>query len=196
MVKLFFYVLTLTSLQAEVLNFKVTGYKRSLHKYTDICKAMGIEHTLLIDVKDPIRLDCMGTIVHMKDFCKTQPRKGKLLRGYLNQKLQEGVCEFGTAALVSIGCDKRDKKYCENPNQGCNKLQKIYSQELTLDYHSFIEKDVDDVLNCYYSLPVEEKKIDISKVPLPFQEKDVIDRDIFAFDKVKKRNQEYKPLRN
>ncbi|MCR9205990.1 MAG: hypothetical protein NXH75_15510, partial [Halobacteriovoraceae bacterium] len=183
-------------LNAEVLNFKITGYKRSLHKYSEICKAMGVRHTLLVDVRDTVRLDCMGTVVHMKDFCKSQPRKGKLLRGYLNTKLQEGVCEFGTAAMVSIACDKRDKKYCAKPEMGCGWLQKVYSHELTLDYHSFIEKDVDNVLNCYYSKPIEEKKIDISKVPLPYKEKEVIDRDIFAFDKVKKIRKRLPTLRN
>lgn len=196
MVKLFFYALLLTSIQAEVLDFKITGYKRSLHKYKDICKEMGIEHSLLIDVKDPVRLDCMGTTVHMKDFCLKQPKKGSLLRGYINTKLEEGVCEYGTAAMVSIGCDKRDKKYCADPDAGCRKLKGFYSQELTLDYHSFIEKDVDNVLNCYYSKPVEEKKVDISNVPLPWQEEKVIDQDIFAFDKTKTKFKEDRPLRN
>lgn len=152
---------------------------------------MGVNHALIIEVRNPLRIDCMGTVISMKDFClkKLKEENGSrpFLRGYLNSKLGEGVCEYGTGAMVSIGCDKRDKVYCKDPLEGCEKLNKIYANGLLIDHHSFIEKDVDNVLNCYYAKPLNEPKLELSKVPLPFQEKPVIDNDIFAFDKTHSR---------
>ena len=168
-----------------MLDFDITGYKRSLHSYQDICKGLGIKHVLLVEVKDTLRLDCMGKILHIFDFCRKQPKKGNFLRGYINKKLHEGVCEYGKATHLSLACDKKDNKFCIDPKAGCEKLRRYYSSELQLDHHSLIEKDVDNILNCYYSKE-EEIKVETSDSVLPFNEKEVIDRDLFSFEKVKK----------
>lgn len=179
-------------LNAEVLNFDVSGYNRQLFKYNDVCKEMGIKHLLIVEPLDPLHIDCMGKRVSIKKFCLKkldQSLKQKFLRGYVNKKLNEVVCETGDEAFVSIGCDKRDKHFCKDPTKGCSQLKSIYAHAHEVDYHSFIKKDVDDVLNCYFSFPVRMRAAKVREVfaPLPFEEEPVIDKDIFKFDKVQKR---------
>lgn len=159
-----------------------------------------MKHLLLVEVLDPLHIDCMGNKVSVKDFCLKKlddSQKEKFLRGYVNSKLGEVACEMGDEALVSIGCDKRDKNFCKEPAVGCSRLKKIYAHAHEVDYHSFIKKDVDDVLNCYFSLPLHMKAAKVKEVfdPLPFEEKPIIDRDIFEFDRNPKRylNKKTKP---
>lgn len=141
----------------------------------------------MVDVLDPIHLDCMGEKVSVKDFCLKKINKEQFIRGYINSKLNEVACEMGSEAFLSIGCDKRDKHYCQNPIEGCRKLNKIFAYSHTLNHHSFNEKDVDNVLNCYYSLPVKLKQAKVRELPYPpFEQEPVIDEDLFEFDKVQK----------
>jgi len=188
-----FTLLLILTPQAEVLKYDITGYDRSLHSYKEVCEGLGHKELLLIEVVDALHLDCMGEKVSVKDFClqNKDKAKGSLLRGYVNQKLNEVTCQYGSSAFVSIACDKRDKYLCAKPKLGCERLNKVYALSHELFEYSFIEKDVDNVLNCMY------QRKDISKVEkvttkilLPYQEKEVIDRDIFAFDKVKKLDRE------
>jgi hypothetical protein len=177
---------------AEVLKFDISGYKRDLHKYEEVCKEMGIKHLLLVEPIDPLHLDCMGNRISVKKFCLKKlggEKKERFLRGYINKKLGEVVCEMGDEALVSIGCDKRDKHFCKEPAKGCAKLKKVYAHAHEVDYHSFIKKDVDNVLNCYFSLPIHMKAAKVKEVldPLPFEEEPIIDKDIFGFDHNPKR---------
>jgi|GEM_PF-567465 len=167
---------------AEVLKFDVSGYKRELYSYKLVCEKMGLKHLLMIDVIDPSNLDCMGKKVSIKKFCLQEVGESKFLRGYINTKLSEVVCEKGNKAFLSIGCDKRDKRYCKAPMDGCMKLGKFFAHSHKLSHHSFVEKDVDNVLNCYFDFPELKKPVE----KWSFKEPEVIDKDIFAFDKVQK----------
>ena len=176
---------------AEVLKYDITGYDRTLHSYKEVCQKMGHKELLLIEVTDALHLDCMGSKVSIKDFClqNTDKDKGSLLRGFVNQKLQEVTCQYGESAYVSIACDKRDKYLCQKPKESCERLSNVYALSHNLFEYSFIEKDVDDILNCVYQrkeIPGIEKVT--TKILLPFQEKPIIDKDIFAHEKVKNRS--------
>lgn len=171
----------------EVLKYDITGYNRTFHSYKEVCTKLGHKELLLVDYVDALHLDCMGTKVSVKDFC-LQENKGKnLLRGFVNPRLQEVTCQYGTAAFVSIACDKRDKYLCVKPKEGCERLNKIYALSHKLIEYSFIEKDIDNVLNCMYQrndMPEVEQVT--TKILYPYQEKEVIDRDIFSLNQVKK----------
>ena len=148
---------------------------------------MGIKHLLLVEPLGPLQLDCMGNKVSIKKFCLKkldETKRDRFLRGYINKKLGEVVCEMGDEALVSIGCDKRDKHFCKKPAEGCAKLKGVYAHAHEVNYHSFIKKDVDNVLNCYFSLPLHMKAAKVKEVlnPLPFEEEPIIDKDIYEFD--------------
>ncbi len=177
----------------EVLKYDITGYDRTLHTYKEVCEKMGHKELLLIEVTDALHLDCMGSKVSVKDFClqNTLKDKGNLLRGFVNQKLQEVTCQYGSSAYVSIACDKRDKYLCQKPKESCERLANVYALSHELFEYSFIEKDVDDILNCVYQkkdIPGIESVT--TKILLPYQEKPIIDKDIFAFDKIKNESNE------
>jgi hypothetical protein len=173
-------------LQAEVLKFDIVGYQRDLYSYSEVCKKMVSEHMILVSVKDPATLDCMGTAVKIKSFCEKHGRKQDFLRGYANTKLQEVTCEYGKKAFLSLGCDKAHKHFCQIPQKGCEELKKVYADSLEIENHAFIEKDVDNVLNCYFAAKVKEQPEIITRPVRPWEEKEVIDRDMFEFSKVQK----------
>jgi len=171
---------------AEVLKYDITGYNRTFHTYKEVCTKLGHKELLLVDYVDALHLDCMGTKISVKDFC-LQENKGKnLLRGFVNRRLKEVTCQYGSAAFVSIACDKRDKHFCTKPKEGCERLNKVYALSHKLIKYSFIEKDVDNVLNCMYQRrDLAEVERVTTKILMPFEEKEVIDKDIFSLNEVK-----------
>jgi len=175
---------------AEVLKFDITGYKRELFSYKQVCEKMGHKDLLLVEPKNVMHMDCMGEIVNIKEFCAQVTPKEDFLRGYINLKMKEVVCTRGKAAFLSIACDKRDKVYCEKPKEGCERLNKVYAAGHELEYHTFIEKDVDNVLNCFFQVAAVEKK----KKPrfiIPGEEETVIEPDLFSRKEIKKSSIEY-----
>ncbi len=149
---------------------------------------MGVKHLLLVDVINPIELDCMGKKVSIKDFCLKKVKKDKFLRGYVNSKFKEVKCEMGDEAVLSLACNKEDRAFCKDPEKGCKKLLKAYAHSHTLNHYSYIEKDVDEVLNCFYSHPDNLKQVKLEKEYRPYKEEElVIDKDLFKFDKVQNR---------
>ncbi len=171
------------SAQAEVLKFDIVGYQRKLFSYKEVCQKMVSKHMLLVSVKNPAVLDCMGKEVKVSDFCQDKVEKKNFLRGYANTKLEEVTCEYGVKAFLSLGCDKAHKSFCEDPEKGCTSLKKVYAHSLELDHHAFLEKDIDNVLNCYYGHP-EVKKAEIIGRPVREWEMDpIIDTDLFEFSK-------------
>lgn len=174
-------ILTSNLSKAEVLKFDITGYDRTLHTYKEVCRKMGHKELLLVEQIDALHLDCMGHKVNVTQFCSKNKEKTNLLRGFVNAQLKEVTCQYGQSAFLSVACDKRDKHLCSSPRKGCQILNEIYALEHNLFEYSFIEKDVDDVLNCMFqkkNLPELQKVTE--KILLPFQEKEVIDRDLFA----------------
>lgn len=144
-------VFLFSGLRAEVLKLDVSGRSDEYFSFQEACETMGHKHNLLIEHPDLLTLDCMNKKIFVKDFClKKISTEKNLLRGYVQPKLKEVVCESGQQVILSIACDKRDKKYCKDPIKGCQELQSIYAHSLKLYHHSFLEKDVDDVLNCYF----------------------------------------------
>lgn len=154
----YFLIFFLTlGLRAEVLKLDVTARDDQYHSFNDVCEFMGHKHNLIIDHDNLFTLDCMGSKVVSLDFCiKKWGAEKKITRGYIQTKLKEVVCESGEQVFISIGCDKRDKHYCKDPIKGCEELRKIYAHSLSLYHHSFIPKDVDDTLNCYFNIEKNE----------------------------------------
>ncbi|PIP95210.1 MAG: hypothetical protein COW00_13750 [Bdellovibrio sp. CG12_big_fil_rev_8_21_14_0_65_39_13] len=154
---LFFFLSS--CLRAEVLKHDVIARDEQYIAFNDVCEFMGHKHNLIIEHDSLTTLDCMGSKVNVFEYClKKYGKEKKILRGYIQTKLKEVVCESGEQVTLSIGCDKRDQHFCKDPIKGCEELRKIYAYSLTLFHHSFIPKDVDDGLNCYYSLEKNEAK--------------------------------------
>ena len=190
--KFLIFVLLFFSLtnNAEVLKYDITGYKRTLHTYKDVCEKFGHKELLIIDVTNPIELDCMGYKVSIKDFCQKDelpPNGVSLLRGYVNQRMSEVVCEYGKSAFLSLSCDKKTGHYCKTAETGCSRLNDIYAYNHQLFEASVVEKKGQKVLSCLYERGEAKNTAEVTtKILLPFQEEEVIDKDIFAFDKVRK----------
>lgn len=184
---IFLVILFGFAVKAEVLKFDVTGFKRDIYTYQQVCQKMGHKNLIIVEPKNVMHMDCMGELVNIKDFCLKENPSKHFLRGYINEKMKEVVCTRGSSALLSIACDKRDKIYCKEPKSGCERLNKVYASAHELEYHTLIKKDVDDVLNCYYKVaaPKKEKK---RRFVIPGEEPPVIGPDLFGKEVVKKSN--------
>ena len=151
MIKLLFVFCLISGLRAEVLKLDITSRHEEYVPFKEACEFMCFKHNLLIEFPDLHTLDCMNNKFAVKDFCiKKFGSEYKILRGYVQPKLKEVACESGEQVMLSLACDKRDRDYCKDPKKGCEKLRETYAYSLKLYHHSFLEKDVDDVLNCYY----------------------------------------------
>lgn len=127
---------------------------------------MGRKHNLIVTAKNTLSLDCMGTIVKIDGFCRKRfPKDNKYTRGFVNSKMKEVTCEFGSHVFVSIGCDKKDKKFCIRPQVGCRAMKKVFAKNLDVSHVSFVEKDVDNVLNCFFEAKKESEE-DLISNPL------------------------------
>ncbi len=177
-------------LNAEVIKFDVTGFKRNIYSYRQVCEAMGHKNLLIVEPKNIMHMDCMGEIVNIKEFCLKENPSKNFLRGYINEKMNEVVCTRGKSAFLSIACDKRDKVYCKDPKLGCNKLNKVYAASHVLGYHTFLEKDVDNVLNCFFQVAAPKKE-PVRRFVIPGEEPPVIEPDLFGVKKVEKSNTQY-----
>jgi hypothetical protein len=140
---------------AKVLKFEIFQKKRQLFQYKEACTKMGLKHQLLSGAVNTLTLDCMGKEVRVQDFClKVLDKEVNFLRGYINKKMNEIVCEAGKSARLSILCDKKDKKYCKRPKKSCQKFRKTYAYDLKLDHHSVLE----NILNCHYEKRINENE--------------------------------------
>ncbi len=152
----FIFSLFLFCTWSKVSKLEVTGLKKIRASYKEVCQLMEKNHLVLIGAASTWQIDCMGDVVSVFDFCKRKiSQKRIFLRGYVNQKDNEVICETGKTVYLSLACDKRHKGLCVKPLESCRKLNQIYAQELELVHHSLIPKDIDDALNCYYARPYQ-----------------------------------------
>ena len=157
--RIFFAFFFLFSASGEVLQYQVSGLQKKRFEYKEVCKELGIQHLLMVHPINTRKLDCMGTEVDVALFCEQRFGGNKeFLRSYVNKNMEEVVCELGKSVTLSIGCDKKDKKWCKQPPRSCNKLKDYYARNLELVYNSHLKKDVDDVLNCYYTVKNNPQK--------------------------------------
>jgi hypothetical protein len=97
----------------------------------------------------------MGKSVDVQKFChKEWGKEPKYLRGYVNQKMKEVVCELGNAAKLNYRCQSKDS--CSSPQKSCLKLKKAFARNLKLEYFSLTDLEKEVRLNCYFTAVVKD----------------------------------------
>ena len=134
----------------------IAGKKRYYTEYKKVCEKLGIKHSLIVEPIDTHTMDCMSRHVNIKKFCMSQKGifKSPFLRGYINTKMKEVVCEAGTAMKLSMKCNKYPQ-YCKTkPIESCKKLKSLYAEDLESKYATKLDGEI----HCYYAM-----KTDIDK---------------------------------
>ncbi len=138
---------------AKLIKYEVLGSKKEQFTYLDVCKKMGHRHLLLVErIGDSI--DCMGSKVTPLEFCKaiylTDPQ---YIRGYIDKSSKAIVCQKGKDVALSISCDKRDNKFCEDARASCIVLKDEFAVNLNLVHQTLLYQGAQGrVLNCHYSV--------------------------------------------
>lgn len=112
-----------------------------------------MDHTLFADPIDTHHMDCMSRKVNIKKFCLSQRKifKSPFLRGYINIKMKEAVCEAGTAMRLSVSCQEK-LELCKNePKKSCLNLKGLYAHDLEMNYAN----KTDEKLNCFFAMKSE-----------------------------------------
>lgn len=142
----------------EVLKHEISGLERKTYPFKEVCKSISENHVLLTQIVSTTKLDCMGKVVDTFDFCAKKNKSLKnLIRGYTNKNLNEVICEFGKSVHLSLSCDKKHKVYCKEPEKSCKHLGGFFAKQLNFSHHSLVEKDIDNILNCYYVIDTSSK---------------------------------------
>lgn len=135
-------------LSSAVLKHEVSKAQYESFPFKEVCQKLGAKNLELIEAKSLSEIDCMGKVYPAIDFCLNQfPLDKTITRALADSKTKTVKCEKSVSVMISLSCDKRDLKYCFNPQKGCEDLRKIYANRLDLVHSSMLEKNI----NCYFA---------------------------------------------
>ncbi len=128
----------------------IAGKKRYYTDYKKVCEKLGIKHADMVEPLDTNTMDCMSRRVNIKKFCMSQSKifKSPFLRGYINTKMKEVVCEAGTAMKLSMECERFPKLCKKDVKKSCERLRSIYAEELESKYAN----KLDGKIHCYFAM--------------------------------------------
>jgi hypothetical protein len=160
-----------SQVQAKIVRFDISQPLLKKFLFNEACQLMGHRQLLLVDAPNNYQLDCMGKIITALEFCsKKYPNDKRLLRGYIDQKKKQVVCQSGNNAILAMSCDSKHDKYCRKPKESCRRLQKVFAHRLNLDHQSVIDASKlrgDKRLNCYFSAAVDLNSLMDDPLKLP-----------------------------
>ena len=159
-----FIFLSIFKVNSKVIDFRSdeTGYKK--YQIKEVCNAMGLKNSLMVDVINTSHIDCMGRSLKVSLFCKNlNESNSAYLRGFVDTKDKKVVCQFGKRAYLTLACSSsKGSEFCKDAYIGCKKLKGIYASELEVFHYSFLEDDFNKKeLKCIYSSNLSEDEFKI-----------------------------------
>lgn len=154
------FFLTLFSF-AGVVRDDVTVTDKARFSWKHACSRMVSHESPLIEASTGTELDCMGKKIDVGEFCdKELAQDPYFLRGYVDEKSQEVVCQSGKKVIFKYQCVRfEDKRLCgQTPKKSCEEIRRKLARRLDIVHESFTknEKGIRE-LNCYFeSLPLHE----------------------------------------
>ncbi len=147
----FISIIMSLSVKSKVIKFDISSPIAIEFNFHETCMEMGVIHPVLIEIKSPLALDCMGTEVDTTEFClKKYKNRKDFLRGVVDEERKKVVCQFGKSAILSIGCERKFGKICQSAISGCSTLRNIFATNLQIVHKSLIRRDEQKVLTCYF----------------------------------------------
>ena len=155
---------------ASSTSFKIPKQKRAYYTFKQACERVGIKDTLIVDAVGVRALNCMGEKVQLSKICLSNKKfkNDPFIRGYVDKKENQVVCQFGKAALLTLSCESdKTRKFCRTPRKSCQNLKNKFAGELDLSHHSRLFKGDNEILRCYYKYSKNEQKIEFEEVDIP-----------------------------
>jgi hypothetical protein len=143
----------ITSTQARV-EVSPEGLRRDFHAPKTACEQMGHHHSLIVTLRPPAAIDCMGSEILASDFCEKVHRTDRpaLLRGLIDPVSEQVVCESGVALTLMLNCvGQTARRFCDDPKAGCEELKSIYGRGLDLNHFSVTGLGEASRLQCYFT---------------------------------------------
>ncbi len=116
---------------------------------------MGFRERPLTEMASGGKLDCMGDLVSIDQFClKSYKASPSYMRGF--EKNGKVICELGDRVIAKYTCDgsMTAKDFCYDSARGCKKIGKSLVRNLQI-YHQSMTRDLDGkalALNCIFTV--------------------------------------------
>jgi len=139
---------------ANIIKDDIYLIKDTAYSFREVCKTMTKRESPLIQAKSITKLDCMGSIVNVGDYCfKQQAEDPYYIRGLVDNKKNQVICKSARSVIVKYTCSATSsKRYCEDKEVGCYRLQQKLARRLKTIHASLINiNDNNKELNCYFA---------------------------------------------
>ncbi len=142
---------------ADVKEVKPNNLIREQYSYKEVCTQMGIKDALLISKVSKKKIDCMGKIYSISDFCYSKFSES---RDYIFSEFdlvdKKVNCNFASQVQVSFECDNKYKEICKDPKKGCLALGKLFARNLE-SFKSSKSQTHPAILKCFFAKTENEK---------------------------------------
>lgn len=147
------------SAHAKIIKDEVTVIEEKLFSYREVCKKLTKRDSPLMSYHSISKLDCMGDIINVGDFCDKQTQEDPYyVRAIINKKSQKVVCKSATRVRIKYECESKSDKFCEDKEIGCYLFQEKLAKRLKTAHSSLISSGKKRILNCHFT-PKSEPKV-------------------------------------
>ena len=148
------YLILPYELLGKIRKLEIQGGSRLEYSYQDVCHSFGYRDNILVDRVSYTKLDCMGKIASVGQFCQSKHGHSPLyLRGHL-PKQGKAICEKGLAVTLEYDCPSSQKGICKSAKNSCSWLGRSFAANLALTS----AKKVGQAVVCEYYAIRDERK--------------------------------------
>ena len=116
------------------------------YSYRKVCESFGYRNNVLVDRISAGKLDCMGKVVAVGEFCRKHHGQSPLYtRGYAHRGAGV-ICEKGVEVVLEYECAPKKPGFCREAKNSCRWLGQLFARSLQLN--KFAQKG--RVLSCRY----------------------------------------------
>lgn len=138
-------------LEASLVKDEVYATGSEAFSFKSVCRFLLNRESPLIEAKSVSKLDCMGEVIDVADFCARKfARDPEYARALVAKEESKVVCKKARRVIMSYRCQAGDG-LCRDKDIGCYKLQERFASNLRVSHSSVLEEGAAKRLNCYFS---------------------------------------------
>lgn len=144
-----------TPVSAKIIKDDVFVKSEKTYSFEQVCRALVKRESPLIEARSVGKLDCMGTIVNVSDFCQKEFERDP---SYARAMVKDGKvkCQMATRVIMGYQCASSGDGLCDDKDIGCYKLREKFASNLFLSHASSSREGKGRKLNCYFSAQKNE----------------------------------------
>ena len=129
----------------------------------EACGRAGLGRGPLIERIGMTKVDCMGSPLHARNYCKDVAKTRNFTRALV---LADGtvVCESAQAVYLRFACKGAGDPLCRRKDRGCRRLGSAFAHDLELMHASLVSplpSSIPSRLNCFFTSKIDENILKI-----------------------------------